>query len=1028
MRRQHRTAFLLACLACASQGRRVQTSTEQLHASTAAFNPSSSGAHLHRGSPTHAASRAPKSVHMQGSFAALAEEKPDAKIIDTLGRRGYDYEVEISNEWYNNKDNEKLLKKYQQRVEKINALEDDIEELSDEQLIAKTAEFRKRLLAGESEDDILEEAFAVVREAAWRTLELRHYDVQLVGGMALHEGNLAQMGTGEGKTLVATCAVYLNALRGKGAFLVTVNDYLARRDAEQMGQVYTFLGLKVGLIQAEMKPAERQKAYQADVTYVTNQELGFDYLRDHLAMNSDEIVLPTTLNYCVVDEGDSVLVDEARIPLIISDKEDAEVDVQRMTQCKLLAEKMLRDEHYTVLEKELQVELTEKGQTFCEIALQSKNVFDPMMPWAKYLNNALRAKEIYIKNKQYVVRGDEVQIVDEFSGRVLEGRRWANGLHMAMEAKEGVTIQQETKAVATITYQSLFRRFEKLASMTGTALTEAQEFAQVYNLKVVNIPPALERQRIDIPNSVYKNVRGKSNAALNELIGMHKSGRPVLVGTVTIEATNTFSEKLTQIGIKHEVINADPENVEREAEIVAQAGRKGAVTIATNMAGRGTDILLGGSPSKMAELRVREALAAASGVRVPPVADDFYPVELDEEALELIDAAAAKYAEAAKVAVAERLKKVQARAATLNPGAQEKFLMDCQTEEKALALLHLEECLAIAASSADVYEETAEDLTREAFETVKATYKEALAEEREEVLNAGGLHIIGTNLHDSRRVDDQLRGRAGRQGDPGSSHFFISLEDRIFRQFGADKIKPVLDAFKIPEGAPLESEKVTQVVKDVQNAVENYFYTIRKGIFDFDEVLAIQRETTYSRREKVLQADVDYMLEEMKGYTEDLVKDFTGYCWKVKEKEPADEATAKDCHEKFLAAFVKMDITPEDLLGLSKEEVIKKASESGLRRLDEHYKYLDSYKDTLGYHSARWLSLQGIDMLWKKHMQAMDYVRDFAGMKAFSAENPVTAYRKEGFNLYEQFAERYRFQALSSFYRYDPFETNMGPR
>ena len=475
-------------------------------------------------------------------------------LLDTLARRGEQKVFEDDNAFFNTAQNEERIAAYRARVERINGLEDAIEELPDEALAGKTAEFRRRLQDGEQEDDLLEEAFAVVREAAWRTLELRHYDVQLVGAMALHDGYLAQMGTGEGKTLVATCAVYLNALSGKGALLVTANDYLARRDAELMGQVYNFLGLRVGLVQQNQPTAQRKAAYDCDVTYVTNSEVGFDYLRDHLAMTPSDTVLRASLHFAVVDEGDSVLIDEARVPLIISGRTDA--PVEKYQACAKLAAALQPGEHYDVFEKQQTVGLTEAGTSYAEAALQVDDLFDPMNPWASYVTNAVKAKELFVKDKAYIVRDGEALIVDEFSGRVMDGRRWGDGLHQSIEAKESLAVQAEPEVIAQITYQSLFTRFERLSSMSGTALTEAEEMKTIYNLEVVVVPPVLPRQRVDLPNAVYKSVKGKSNAALNELMDFHKLGRPVLVGTTSVDASQAFSDKLSTLGIKHEVSDA----------------------------------------------------------------------------------------------------------------------------------------------------------------------------------------------------------------------------------------------------------------------------------------------------------------------------------------------------------------------------------------------------------------------------------------------------------------------------------------
>ena len=939
--------------------------------------------------------------------AAVRRPIPQMNLIDTLARRGTEDDLEVDNEFYNQAKNDAKVAEYRARVDRINGLEDAIEQLSDEELAAKTLEFRKRLQAGESKDAILEDAFAVVREAAWRTLELRHYDVQLIGAQALNDGYLAQMGTGEGKTLVATCAVYLNALSGKGSFVVTVNDYLARRDSELMGQVYSFLGLKVGLVQQGMTTAQRRAAYSADVTYVTNSELGFDYLRDHLAMIPSEVVLPPTLNFCVIDEGDSVLVDEARVPLIISGRTDA--IVTKYETCAKLATALIPQKHYDVFEKQQTVGLTEEGTRFCEEALNVPDLYDPTNPWASYVNNALKAKELFIQQKAYIVKDGEAMIVDEFSGRVMEGRRWGDGLHQAIEAKEGLAVQPETEVIASVTYQSLFRRFDTLASMSGTAITEAEEFSTIYKLQVLTVPPVLPRQRVDLPSAVYKSVKGKSNAALDELIGMHQSGRPVLVGTTSVEASQAFSDKLNALNVRHEVLNAKPESIQREAEIVAQAGRKGAVTIATNMAGRGTDILLGGSPSAMARLRVREALADAASLTTARVAPDFYPCELPAEATQGLADAAAQYAVEAQTALTA--------AAAAAQSAEGGGSSDSADEPQAEVLRELDEMLAVASSAVPVVEGSATDLAREAYDAIKAAYDAALADEAVEVATLGGLHVIGTNLHDSRRVDDQLRGRAGRQGDPGSTHFFLSLEDRIFRIFGAEKVKDVLDFLKVPEDTALESEKVVSVVKDVQQKVERYYYELRKGLFSFDEVLAVQRESTYSNRDDVLRAEPAAALASLRAESALVVGDIFEANWKAEGALDAEgAATLLGKLEQF---FPQLPLTAAQLTA-PRPEAEAAAVAASAAAVEAKVAELEGVREGLAFESARFLKLTQIDTLWKGHMKAMSFVKDFAGLKVYAQQDPLDVYREEGLKLYDRMQVSLRQNTVFSFFAYRP--------
>lgn len=937
--------------------------------------------------------------------------QPTAGVIDTV-KTALTTATNAANDETTNAafdaNNAKLVQTLTARVQKINALEDTIELLTDEQLSAKTAEFRARLERGESEDGILDEAFAVVREVAWRVLELRHYDVQLVGGIALHEGKLAQMGTGEGKTLVATCAVYLAALSGKGAFVVTVNDYLARRDAETMGQIYEFLGLSVGLVQAGLEPEARRAAYGCDVTYVTNSELGFDYLRDNLAMSRAEVVLgERRLNFCVVDEGDSVLIDEARVPLIISGKTDA--SVAKYGAATKLAATLEKGRHYAVSEKEQTVTLTDTGTRDCEVALAVKDLYDPLTPWASYVLNGIKAKELFIRDRNYLVQGDEVVIVDEFSGRVMEGRRWGDGLHQAIEAKEGVPVQPETEVIASITYQSLFRKFDRLASMSGTALSEAQEFETIYGLSVVDVPSALPTQRADVPSSVYKTLRGKSNAALRELLSMHDKGRPVLVGTTSVQASQAFSDKLTELGIAHEVLNADPQSAQRESEIVAQAGREKKVTISTNMAGRGTDILLGGNPTFMARLRLRAALADAADVPAPNPADSFYPCELEGELEALVMAVASRYGEQARSGAA-----VTTATASSN-------------EDKAAVgarrLGELDELLAVASSSGGLNEGSIEDELRDVLDDVSEAYAEALAPEKERVLLGGGLHVIGTNLHDSRRIDGQLRGRSGRQGDPGSTHFFLSLEDRIFRLFGGDKVKGLLDFMRISEDQPLESDQVAKVVADTQQKVESYYYELRQKLFEFDEVIAVQRDATYRKRHALVHAEAAELHAALADAAVGTARDIVGANWREAEESAGGVGSAESAATileklgQFFTTKTPLPLTGADFMR-PREEAEERAAAAVRSALANKEDELDSLRPGLAAEAERYLSLLQIDLLWKQHMKSMGFVRDFAGLRAYAQEDPLVVYQTEGLKLYDSMQVAYRQNTAYSFFQY----------
>ncbi|GAB4816599.1 hypothetical protein N2152v2_003645, partial [Parachlorella kessleri] len=747
---------------------------------------------------------------------------------------------------------EKTRKKYEARVAQINALEHELQHLSSEALRAKTEDFKRRVQKGESLDSVLVEAFAVVREASKRVLGLRPFDVQLIGGMILHEGQIAEMRTGEGKTLVAVLPAYLNALSGKGVHVVTVNDYLARRDSEWVGQVHRFLGLEVGLVQQGLNETQRRAAYAADVTYVTNSELGFDYLRDNLAQDKSDLVL-RGFNFCVIDEVDSILIDEARTPLIISGTSDKPSD--KYYKAAKIAAALGRGVHYTVDEKQRNVLLTEEGYEAAEDVLQVPDLYDPREQWASYLINAIKAKELFLKDTSYIIRNGEVIIVDEFTGRTMPGRRWSDGLHQAVEAKEGLKIQNESVTLASISYQNFFRGYPKLAGMTGTAATEAAEFNNIYNLAVAVVPTNRAVSRTDNPDVVFKSETGKWRAVVTEVKRMHEAGRPVLVGTTSVEKSEQLAAMLDEAGVPYQVLNAKPENVERESEIVAQSGRRGAVTIATNMAGRGTDILLGGNPEFMARLKLRELL-------MPRVVSQ---VDMDGgEGVTVVRKGAKPKSWAVSPALfpcepsptAARLCEEAVGAAVEAWG------------QRQLAELEAEDRLAVACEKAPTKDAVIEKLRR-AFLQLESDYKAVTRREKEEVVGLGGLHVVGTERHESRRIDNQLRGRSGRQGDPGSTRFFLSLEDNLFRIFGGDRIKGMMTAFRI-EDLPIESQMLTNALDEAQRKVESYFFDIRKQLFEYDQVLNTQRDKIYAERRRALEAaDLQQLLVEYAERTVD---------------------------------------------------------------------------------------------------------------------------------------------------------------
>ncbi|XP_019244306.1 PREDICTED: protein translocase subunit SECA1, chloroplastic [Nicotiana attenuata] len=886
---------------------------------------------------------------------------------------------------------------YAPTVALINGMESQLSSLSDSQLREKTATLQERARRGDSLDSLLPEAFAVVREASKRVLGLRPFDVQLIGGMVLHKGEIAEMRTGEGKTLVAILPAYLNALTGKGVHAVTVNDYLARRDCEWVGQVPRFLGLKVGLIQQNMTSEQRRENYLCDITYVTNSELGFDYLRDNLATSVDELVM-RNFNYCVIDEVDSILIDEARTPLIISGP--AEKPSDQYYKAAKVAAAFERDIHYTVDEKQKNVLLTEQGYADAEEILDVKDLYDPREQWASYILNAIKAKELFLKDVNYIIRGKEVLIVDEFTGRVMQGRRWSDGLHQAVEAKEGVPIQNETVTLASISYQNFFLQFPKLCGMTGTAATESAEFESIYKLKVTMVPTNKPMIRKDESDVVFRATSGKWRAVVVEISRMHKIGRPVLVGTTSVEQSDALSEQLREAGIPHEVLNAKPENVEREAEIVAQSGRLGAVTIATNMAGRGTDIILGGNAEFMARLKLREILMPrvvrpAEGVFVsvkkpPPkrtwkVTESLFPCALSKEKTKLAE-------EAVEFAVK-------------------------MWGPRSLTELEAEERLSYSCEKGPVQDEVIAKL-RSAFLEIVREYKVYTEGEKKEAVSAGGLHVIGTERHESRRIDNQLRGRSGRQGDPGSSRFFLSLEDNIFRVFGGDRIQGLMRAFRV-EDLPIESKMLTKALDEAQRKVENYFFDIRKQLFEYDEVLNSQRDRIYTERRRALEADdLQSLLIE---YAELTMND-------ILEANIGPDAPRESWDlEKLISklqqyCYLLNDLTPDLLTsnGSTYEELQQYLQLRGREAYLQKRDIVEKQAPGLMKEAEKFLILNNIDRLWKEHLQALKFVQQAVGLRGYAQRDPLIEYKLEGYNLFIEMMAQIRRNVIYAVYQFQP--------
>ncbi len=909
--------------------------------------------------------------------------------------------------------NARKLKKYQPYITEINLLEEDIKPLTDEQLKAKTVEFKQRLANGETLDDILPEAFAVVRESGRRVLGLRHFDVQLQGGIILHFGQIAEMKTGEGKTLVATLPSYLNALTGKGVHVITVNDYLARRDAEWMGQVHRFLGLSVGLIQSSMTPSERQKNYECDITYVTNSEIGFDYLRDNMATSMAEVV-QRPFNFCVIDEVDSILVDEARTPLIISGQ--VERPTEKYLQAAEIAFSLQKDEHYEVNEKDRNVLLTDEGFAESENQLGVTDLFDPEDPWAHFMFNAIKAKELFLKDVNYIVRNDEIVIVDEFTGRVLPGRRWSDGLHQAIEAKEHVEIQPETQTLATITYQNMFLLYPKLGGMTGTAKTEEVEFEKIYKLEVTIIPTNRIRRREDLSDMVFKTEPGKWRAIARECAEMHENGRPVLVGTTSVEKSELLSRLLKEMEIPHELLNARPENVEREAEIIAQAGRSGAVTIATNMAGRGTDIILGGNSEYMARLKLREyfmprivspedddsfGVQRASGlpmggsgggqgfvpgkkVKTWRASPEIFPTQLSKETEQLLKAAV----EVAVKAYGER----------------------------SLPELEAEDKVAVAAEKAPTDDLVIQKL-REAYQQVKHEYEEFTSREHDEVVSRGGLHVIGTERHESRRIDNQLRGRAGRQGDPGTTRFFLSLEDNLLRIFGGDRVAGLMNAFQVEEDMPIESGMLTRSLEGAQKKVETYYYDIRKQVFEYDEVMNNQRRAIYAERRRVLEGQD--LKEQVIKYAEKTMDDIVDYY--INPDLPSEEWELDKLVDKVKEfVYLLADMQSVQLEDMVVVEIKAFLHEQARIAYDMKESQIDQIQPGLMRQAERFFILQRIDTLWREHLQQMDALRESVGLRGYGQKDPLIEYKSEGYELFLDMMVNIRRDVVYSLFMFQP--------
>ena len=827
--------------------------------------------------------------------------------------------------------NEAEVRRLQKIADQVLAKEAEYRALTDEQLQAKTPEFKQRLAAGETLDHLLPDAFAACREAADRTVGLRPYPVQVIGGVCLHQGRIAEMKTGEGKTLVATLPAYLNALTGEGVHIVTVNDYLARRDSEWMGKIYKFMGLTVGLIVHDLDNAQRRAAYACDITYGTNNEMGFDYLRDNMVIHERDMVQRGHV-YAIVDEVDSILIDEARTPLIISGQGDKSTDLYE--KANQFVSRLKNEEDYTIAEKEKAVSLTEQGVAKAQRAFNVENIADlDNAELYHHILAALKAHAIMKRDVDYVVQNGEVIIVDEFTGRLMVGRRYSDGLHQAIEAKEHVKVERESKTLATITFQNYFRMYKKISGMTGTAKTEEEEFQGIYNLDVVQIPTNKPMIRKDLNDMVYKTKRGKFNAVVEEIVKRHQTGQPILVGTVNVETSEMLSHLIKLRGVSHEVLNA--KNHQKEAEIVAQAGHVGAVTIATNMAGRGTDILLGGNPDFLARRAMRQ---------------ENYPDEIIE-------------------------------AATGHNENVDQVVLDARKRYREL------------------YE----------------GFKKETDAEHERVMALGGLHIIGTERHESRRIDNQLRGRAGRQGDPGSTQFFISLEDDVMRLFGSERIAPMIEKLGMTEDQPLEAGMLTKQIEGAQKRIEGRNYSIRKSVLQYDDVMNKQRELIYGQRRDILMGhDVRQNIIDMvhKLIDSTAERNFTGegsFDWSIDD--------ARDYLEKLCLKPGTFDSHAEAIKTMEEPEELVKLLYADAEAFYAEREALLSGMGIDMREFERVVLLSAIDHHWMDHIDAMDDLRDGIGLRAYGQRDPVQEYRMESYDMFNDMVHFIREETVRRLYQ-----------
>ena len=844
--------------------------------------------------------------------------------------------------------NNLTIEKYNQLLIKTKYKFQSLKTISDTELKQQTNKLRNRLNKENNLEELLPEAFATVKVATLRTIGLEMFDVQILGGIALHYGNIAEMKTGEGKTIVSILPAYLNCLKTSGVHIITVNDYLAKRDAEWVQEVYSFLGIKVGLIQQGMSTEDRKTNYANDVVYVTNSELGFDYLRDNMAINPENVV-QKYFSYAIIDEVDSILIDEARTPLIISGP--SETKSKKYAQATSTANLLRPSLHYEIDEKNRNITLTDPGLVFCEQLLKTQNLYNIKNPWAQYIINAIKAKELFLKDQHYIVRDSEIIIVDEFTGRIMTGRRWSDGLHQAIESKEFLPIKNENKTLASITYQNLFLLYTKISGMTGTAKTEETELDKIYNLPVIIIPTNKTCLRKDFFDLVYKTEFSKWQAVAKECFEMNKQGRPVLVGTTNIEKSEMLAKMLDAYNLEYNLLNARPENVNREAEIIAQAGRKYALTISTNMAGRGTDIILGGNPKAMAKLILNKFINEKKNSSI---------VEINNIGI------------------------VKTKILDLLTNYRQK-LIDKQNKKDLETFIYNTTTNSSASSSLE------QDLKSLYNDLLKA-FRTVFTEEKKEVLKVGGLHVIGTERHESRRIDNQLKGRAGRQGDPGSSRFFLSLDDNLLRIFGGDKIKTVMQNLEIDDNTPIESTILSRSLNAAQKKVESYFYDTRKQLFEYDAVINTQRQAIYSERKKILETYFirDCILEYGKSTINELLDTSTN------KDLDLSLNLQKICQLFNLPFSLKIESKKDSQIELLKQFLYEQLYIT----YDLKEAYLEQLKPGLTRQLEKYYLLEQIDQAWQEHLEKMLLLRESINWRSYGQQDPLIEYKNEAFNLF----------------------------